>query len=213
MSELLKDLTVEGFADITASDAPAPGGGSVSAMAGAMGAALAAMVANLTIGKKKYAAVEEEMKTLAAKATDIKKRLIEGIDKDASSFNLYMDALGMPKDTEEQKEARKAKMQEGLKAAAKVPMECAETVAEIFPIAKAVVENGNTNAVTDGLIAAMMARTAVIGAVLNVRINLGSIQDDDFVTEYAAKCLELEKLAVLQEREILGMKELSNQIL
>ena len=122
MSELLKDLTVEGFADITASDAPAPGGGSVSAMAGAMGAALAAMVANLTIGKKKYAAVEEEMKTLAAKATDIKKRLIEGIDKDASSFNLYMDALGMPKDTEEQKEARKAKMQEGLKAAAKVPM-------------------------------------------------------------------------------------------
>ncbi|MBP3215948.1 MAG: cyclodeaminase/cyclohydrolase family protein, partial [Clostridium sp.] len=127
MAELLKDLTCEGFADITLSDAPAPGGGSVSALAGALGAALAGMVANLTIGKKKYEEVQDEMKELAAQAAALQKELIADIDKDSTSFNIYMDAIGMPKDTEEQKAARKAKMQEGLKAAAQVPLSCAET--------------------------------------------------------------------------------------
>lgn len=212
MAELLKNMTVEGFADLTASDAPAPGGGSVSANAGALAAALAGMVANLTIGKKKYEEVEDEMKVLAEKADALRKELIEDIDKDSSSFNIYMEAIGMPKDTEEQKEARKAKMQEGLKAAAKVPMECAETAAKIFAISEAVVAKGNTNAVTDGLVSAMMARTAVIGALLNVKINLGSIKDEAFVAEYTAKCEQLEKTAIEEEKKILGMSELSDKL-
>ena len=159
----LKDLTIESFAEITASDAPAPGGGSVSAMAASIGAALAEMVANLTIGKAKYAEVEEEMKALSAEAAVLRKELILAIQKDTESFNLYMDALSMPKDTDEQKAARKEAMQNGLKEAAKVPLSVAGTAIKIFPIAEAVVARGNSNAVTDGLVGTMMTRTGILG--------------------------------------------------
>lgn len=208
----LKNLSVEEFAAVTASDAPAPGGGSVSALAGSLGAALAEMVANLTVGKAKYAEVEDEMKELSAKGAEIRKDLIAGIQKDTESFTLYMNALGMPKDTDEQKAARREAMQNGLKEAAKVPLEVAETAAKIFPIAEAVVKHGNTNAVTDGLVASMMARTAVIGALFNVKINLGSIRDEAFVSEMAAKVEALEKLAITSEQAILKSCELSNNL-
>lgn len=208
----LKNLSVEEFAAVTASDAPAPGGGSVSALAGSLGAALSEMVANLTVGKAKYAEVEDEMKELSAKGAEIRKELIAGIQKDTESFTLYMNALGMPKDTDEQKAARREAMQNGLKEAAKVPLEVAETAAKIFPIAEAVVKRGNTNAVTDGLVASMMARTAVIGALFNVKINLGSIKDEAFVAEMAAKVEALEKLAITSEQAILKSCELSNNL-
>lgn len=212
MSEMLKDMSVEQFIDVTASDAPAPGGGSVSALIGALGAALAGMVAGLTIGKKKYVGVEEEMKTLAAQAEEIRKELVEAIDRDSSSFNEFMAAMGMPKDTEEEKAARTQAMQNGLKNAAKVPYAVAETAAKIFPLARAVIERGNTNAVTDGLVAAMSARTAVIGAGLNVKINLGSIKDEAFVKEYSEKVKVLETQAIAQEKEIFALSELTNQL-
>lgn len=205
----LKNLSVEEFVSVTASDAPAPGGGSVAALAGALGAALAEMVTNLTIGKEKYADVEAEMKELSAKAAEIRNELIEGIQKDTESFNQYMAALKLPKGTEEEKAVRREAMQNGLKAAAKVPLEVAETAAKIFPIAESVVKRGNSNAVTDGLVAAMMARTAVIGALFNVKINLGSIKDEAFVAELAAKVAELETLAVESEKAILKANELA----
>ena len=208
----LKNLSVEEFAAVTASDAPAPGGGSVSALAGALGAALAEMVANLTVGKAKYAEVEDEMKELSAKGAEIRSELIAGIQKDTESFTLYMNALGMPKDTDEQKAVRREAMQNGLKEAAKVPLEVAETAAKIFPIAEAVVKRGNTNAVTDGLVASMMARTAVIGALFNVKINLGSIKDEAFVADMAAKVKALEELAITSEQAILKACELSNEL-
>lgn len=205
----LKNLSVEEFVSVTASDAPAPGGGSVAALAGALGAALAEMVTNLTIGKEKYADVEAEMKELSAKAAEIRNELIEGIQKDTESFNQYMAALKLPKGTEEEKAVRRETMQNGLKAAAKVPLEVAETAAKIFPIAEAVAKRGNTNAVTDALVATMMARTAVIGALFNVKINLGSIKDEVFVAELAAKVAELEKQAVESEKAILKANELA----
>lgn len=208
----LKDLTVEGFVDVTASDAPAPGGGSVAALAGALAAALAEMVANLTVGKAKYADVEGEMKTLAADGAALRKELVAAIQKDSTSFNLYMDAIGMPKDTDEEKAVRKEAMQNGLKAAAKVPLSVAETAFKIFPIAEAVVERGNTNAVTDGLVASMMARTAVIGALFNVKINLGSIKDEAFVAELAAQVKALEEKAIAYEAKILKSSELSDKL-
>jgi len=208
----LKNLSVEEFAAVTASDAPAPGGGSVSALAGALGAALAEMVANLTVGKAKYAEVEGEMKELSAKGAEIRSELIAGIQKDTESFTMYMNALGMPKDTDEQKAVRREAMQNGLKEAAKVPLEVAETAAKIFPIAEAVVKRGNTNAVTDGLVASMMARTAVIGALFNVKINLGSIKDEAFVADMAAKVKALEELAITSEQAILKACELSNEL-
>ena len=208
----LKDLTVEGFVDVTASDAPAPGGGSVSALAGALAAALAEMVANLTVGKAKYAEVEGEMKELAASGAALRKELVEDIQKDSTSFNLYMDAIGMPKDTDEEKAARREAMQNGLKAAAQVPLSVAETAYKIFPIAEAVESRGNTNAVTDGLVAAMMARTAVIGALFNVKINLGSIKDEAFVADLSAKVKSLEEQAIAYEQKILKASELSDQL-
>lgn len=168
----LKNLSVEEFAAVTGSDAPAPGGGSVAALAGGLGAALAEMVANLTIGKAKYADVEEEMKGLAAEGAALRKELIDSIQKDTESFTAYMNALGMPKNTGEEKAARKEAMQNGLKEAAEVPLAVAETALKIFHVAGAVVERGNANAVTDGLVASMMARTAVLSALLNVKINL-----------------------------------------
>ncbi len=209
----LKDLTVEQFIDVTASDAPAPGGGSVAALAGGLGVALAEMVANLTIGKAKYADVDAEMRELAAQAAELRVELTAAIQKDTESFTMYMDALGMPKDTDEEKAARRDAMQNGLKEAAKVPLAVAETAVKIFPIAAAVVAKGNTNAVTDGLVAAMMARTAVLGALLNVKINLGSIKDEAFVAELAAKVKELEEKAAACEKEILAGSELSASFL
>lgn len=204
----LKELTIESFAALTASDAPAPGGGSVSAVAGVLGAALSEMVANLTIGKAKYAEVEEEMKALAAKAAEVRAKLLEDIQKDTEAFNLYMEALGMPKGTEEEKALRKEAMQNGLKEAAKVPLAAAKTAAEIFPIAEAVVQKGNKNAVTDGLVSTMLARTAVLGALLNVKINLGSITDEVFVADMQKEVDRLTELAVTSEQRILAMTDL-----
>lgn len=208
----LKDLSIEEFAALAAFDAPAPGGGSVSAVAGALAAALAEMVANLTVGKAKYADAEEEMKEIAAKGAEIRKTLVDDIERDSESFTLYMKALGMPKDTEEQKAVRREAMQNGLKEAARVPLSVARTAAEIFPLAEAVIARGNTNAVTDGLVAAMMARTAVIGALFNVKINLGSIKDEEFRAEMEKEVSRLEAEAVEYEKRILKSSELSDSL-
>lgn len=208
----MKDFTVEQFIDVTASAAPAPGGGSVAALAGALGVALAEMVANLTIGKEKYADVDREMRHIQASAAEVRKELTDLIQKDTESFTAYMNALKMPKETEKQKAARRDAMQNGLKEAAEVPLAIAESALKIFPIAEAVVKKGNKGAVTDGLVAAMMARTAVISALLNVRINLGSIKDEVFVAELAAKVKTLETQAVESEKKILACSELSAEI-
>ena len=208
----LKDLTIEEFAKVTASDAPAPGGGSVAAAAGSLAAALAEMVANLTIGKEKYAEAENEMRELAEKGQAIREKLIADIQRDSSSFNLYRAALRMPKDTEEEKAARREAMQRGLKEAAVVPLSVAETAAEIFPLAEAAVARGNANAVTDGLVSAMMARTAVLSALLNVKINLNSIKDEAFRADMEKQVKGLEKTASEYEAKILKSSELSPEI-
>ena len=205
----LKDLTIAQFVDATASDAPAPGGGGVAALAGCLGMALAEMVANLTIGKAKYADVEEEMKSLVVQAEVIREELLSSVQKDHESFTAYMEALKLPKDTEEEKAVRREAMQNGLKEATAVPLYVAETSAKIFPIAKTVVEKGNKNAVSDGLMAAMLARTAVLSALLNVKINLGSIKDETFVAQMTAKVETLESQARTCEQEILAGNELS----
>lgn len=208
----LKDLSVEAFADVTASDAPAPGGGSVAAVAGSLAAALAEMVANLTIGKKGYEEQEAEMKRLAAEGALIRETLIADIRRDSDSFNAFMDAMAMPKDTEEQQAARRSKMQECLKAAAEVPLSAAETACKIFPIAEAVVKSGNKNAVTDGLVSALLARSAVLGALLNVRINLASIRDEAFVAAMRARVTELERTAQESEKKVLQLSDLTSDI-
>lgn len=170
------------------------------------------MVANLTIGKEKYAEAENEMRELAEKGQAIREKLIADIQRDSSSFNLYMAALRMPKDTEEEKAARREAMQRGLKEAAVVPLSVAETASEIFPLAEAAVARGNANAVTDGLVSAMMARTAVLSALLNVKINLNSIKDEAFRADMEKQVKGLEKTASEYEAKILKSSELSPEI-
>lgn len=211
--EELKCLSAEEFAARTATSAPVPGGGSVAALAGALAAALSEMVANLTIGKAKYADVEDEMKTLAQEGAAIRQELIDGIKKDSTSFGGYMKALSMPKETEEQIAARKEAMQLGLKEASEAPLEIAEAAARIFPIAEAVVLRGNKGAVSDGLVSAMLARSAVLSALLNVKINLKSIKDETYAAATAERVKMLEEQALSMEKQILAVSDLTNQLL
>jgi formiminotetrahydrofolate cyclodeaminase len=199
----MKNMTVSQFADSVASNEPVPGGGSVAAVCGTLSAALSEMVANLTVGKKKYAEFENEMKEIKEKALVLRNKLIDYIEKDSVAYNKVMNAYKLPKETEEEKTLRKQEIEDSSKLAATVPLEVAYASYEILPLTEAVVLRGNSNAVTDGLVAAMLARTAVLSALLNVRINLGSIDDEEFVREYKAKSDELEVNTFAYEKKIL----------
>ena len=205
----MKNMTVEQFAMQTASNEPVPGGGSISALAGALAAALTEMVAGLTIGKKKYAEVEEEMKKAVAPMHEICEHLLDDIKRDSESFDLYMQALTLPKETEEEKAARTKAMQDGLKAAVAVPLSVAKRAYEVMPYAEVMVTKGNKTAVTDALVATMMARTAVLGALFNVKINLESITDEAFVEETAKEVAVIEKNALAYEKKILAQAGVS----
>ncbi|MGN0400398.1 MAG: cyclodeaminase/cyclohydrolase family protein [Blautia sp.] len=208
----MKKMTVEEFAMQTASNEPVPGGGSISALAGALAAALTEMVAGLTIGKKKYADVEEEMKEAVAPMHEICEHLLDDIKRDSESFDLYMQALTLPKETEEEKAARQEAMQNGLKAAVAVPLSVAKRAYEVMPYAETMVVKGNKTAVTDALVATMMARTAVLGALFNVKINLESIKDQAFVEETAKEVAVLEKKAIEYEQKILAQAGVSKSV-
>lgn len=199
----MKNMTINEFANSVASNDPVPGGGSVAAICGTLSAALSEMVANLTIGKKKYAEYENEMIEIKDKALVLKNKLIDYIEKDSIAYNKVMEAYKLPKEEEDERNIRKQAIEESSKLAAAVPMEVAEISYEILPLAEAVVKRGNSNAITDGLVAAMLARTAVLSAILNVRINLGSIEDQEFVNRYKEKSDKLEANTCAYEKKIL----------
>ena len=201
---MLANKTIKEFLEATASDAPVPGGGSIAALSASISAALVEMVAGLTIGKKGYEEVEAEMKEvkeIAAKATA---GFVADIDKDADSFDEFMKAMKMPKATDEEKAARSAAMQAAIVDAAEVPLSVAEAAFNFMKYTEVMVEKGNQNAVTDGAVAAMMARTAVISALYNVKINLGSIKDEAKVAELSAKVKEIESKVNEVEASILA---------
>jgi glutamate formiminotransferase / formiminotetrahydrofolate cyclodeaminase len=181
----LMAMTVDAFVDEVSSDSPAPGGGSVAALAGALAAALAAMVANLTVGKKGYEATWEAMSALALRAQAVKARLARAVDEDTDAFNAVMEAMKLPKKSPEESAAREAALQEGYKAAVRVPLETAEACVEALALAKEAV-GGNRNSASDAGVAALMARAGVHGAALNVLINLGSINDAAYVASMKA---------------------------
>lgn len=199
----MKNLTLLEFADLVASNEPVPGGGSVAAVCGTLAAALSQMVANLTIGKKKYTEHEQEMNEIKEKAMALKDKLIDYIEKDSLAYNKVMDAYKLSKDTEEEKEVRKLAIEEGSKLAAQIPLEVAKVSYEIFPLAEAIVLRGNQSAITDALVACMLTRTAVLSAILNVRINLGSINDEKFTKEYKEKSDKIEQDTYTYEKKIL----------
>ena len=205
----MKNMTIQEFAMQTASNEPVPGGGSISALAGSLAAALTEMVAGLTIGKKKYADVEEEMKEAVEPMKAVCAQLLDDIKRDSESFDQYMQALTLPKETEDEKEARTEAMQNGLKAAVEVPLSVAKAACGILPYAETMVVKGNKTAVTDALVATMMARTAVLGAGFNVKINLESIKDQEYVDRIGKEVAELEKQAIEQEKKILAQAQVS----
>lgn len=188
----LTDLTVTKFCEVTASEAPTPGGGSISALSGALAASLAEMVANLSLPKD--GSPSPEFSAIKEKASSLQTRLLTLVEKDAESFDCVMAAFKLPKATEEEKQQRKEKIQEALKLASKVPQEVALVSTEIFELIPTLLE-GNQNAITDAMIAAMNARNAVLGALLNARINLGSIKDDVYVKTTLRNIEKSEKMA------------------
>ncbi len=203
----LVEQRVIDFVAATASKAPTPGGGAIAALTAATGAALAEMVANLTFGKKGYEAVQTEMEVLQAKAEAIRKRMLELSQADADVFNIFMNALGLPKNTDEEKAARTAAIQQAYKDAAMVPFEIGELANQIFDLAELASRKGNQNLITDGIIAAINARAAVKSAFLNVRINLSGIKDESFVAELISKMYAIEKDLDVKESSIIGLYE------
>lgn len=205
---MLADMNVKEFLEKTASNAPVPGGGSVAALSAGVAAALTEMVANLTVGKKGYEDAEEEMKEVIKKGSSYRHQFVEDIDKDSDAFNEVMAAFKLPKETDEDKEARKNAIQAGTKSATLVPLQVAKDAFEMMELIEKVVERGNKNAVTDGAVAAMMARTAVLSALYNVKINLGSIKDAAFVEGVTKEMEELEAKVGVVESQILSKVQL-----
>ena len=200
---MLTELTIKEFINKVISNDPVPGGGSVSALNGALAGALAAMVANLTIGRKKYAEVNDIMVELSSRFEKLSSRLIEDVDRDSDAYNRVFAAFKMPKDTDEEKQVRSEAIQRETKYAAQVPMEVARAVYEVLPMIDTVAQKGNSNAVTDACVSMMCARTAILGALLNVRINLTSIKDEVFVTAMRKEADTIETHTILQEQALL----------
>lgn len=201
---MLIDLTVKDFLNETASNAPVPGGGSISALHGAIAASLTEMVARLTIGKKKYVQVEGQMHTVITEANNIRERMLDYIDKDSLAYDKVFAAFKLPKETDEEKAVRSQVIQDATKEAALVPMQVAEIITSVMEGITYVAENGNRNAVTDACVAMMTARTCVLGALLNVRINLTSITDQTFVDRLTKRADFLEDEAIRIEKHLLN---------
>lgn len=197
------DLTLKDFLQKVASSDPVPGGGSIAALNGALASALAAMVANLTLGKKKYAEVQDRMQAIAREAEDLMNAFLVDVDRDSDAYNRVFSCFKMPKDTDEEKAARRAAIQQATKYAAQVPMEVARRAHALMPRIAEVALTGNRNAVTDACVAMMSARNAVLAALLNVRINLTSLDDKDFAQALQTEADELERLALSQEQTLL----------
>ncbi|HVZ49723.1 MAG TPA: glutamate formimidoyltransferase [Gemmatimonadaceae bacterium] len=183
--------SLAGFVDEVASSAPVPGGGSVSAHVGALGGALAEMVAGLTVGRKKYAAVDEEMRSLAVRAATLRERLATLVQADADAYGLVSAAYKLPKATPEEQVARNAAIQAALMKAAEVPLETARACADVAGLAAACGEKGNTNAASDAGVAALLAEAACRGAAYNVRINVAGMPDKEAGAPLATEAMRL----------------------
>ena len=199
---MLIHQTVAEFLDTTASSAPAPGGGSVSALAGALGAALTSMVCRLTIGKKKYAAVEPAMHETLLAAEDIRNQCLSLIDQDTAAFNGVMAAFGLPKETEEQKTARQRSIHDATRQATLVPLELMRSLERMLGLVATVAEQGNVNSRSDAGVAALLVGSAARGAALNVYVNLGGLPDDAFRKETRHETERLEQKIVTEADRI-----------
>jgi len=200
----LIQMTLAQFADTTASEAPAPGGGSIAAYAGALGAALATMVANLSAHKRGWDDRWEEFSAHAEKGLTLQDKLMQLVDRDTAAFDAIMTAYGMPKATDAQQSQRHKAIQDATRNAIDIPMQVAQLAHDGLAMAADMANDGNPNSVTDAGVGAMCLRTAVLGAVLNARINCGDLEDADYVAQIESQCAKLVQGAMRQEAEILA---------
>lgn len=191
MSTRIKDASIEQFLEGLASKSATPGGGSAAAIMGAMGAALVSMVCNLTVGKKNYESVSEEMEALLPRLEDLRNRLVEMVAADVEAFDKVMAAYGLPKETDADKLSRSAAIQEALQNATRVPLQCAHACVEVIQLSLIAAEKGNKNVISDAGVAVVAAHAALRSAALNVQVNIGTIKDEAFVINAAR---ELENL-------------------
>ena len=204
-TESLVDMTCRAFADETASESPAPGGGSIAAYMGALGAALATMVANLSSHKAGWDDRWEEFSDWAVKGQKIKDELLFLVDEDTNAFNKVMDAFGLPKTTDEEKAARTAAIQLATRYATEIPFRTMERTFDAFEIIKEMAEHGNPNSASDAGVGALCARSAVMGAYLNVKTNAAGLKDREFADDLVARGAEIERRANELEAEIMAI--------
>jgi glutamate formiminotransferase/formiminotetrahydrofolate cyclodeaminase len=195
------------FVEETASESPAPGGGSIAAYMGAMGAALGTMVANLSSHKRGWDERWEEFSDWAEKGKYYHDQLLRMVDEDTNAFNLIMDAFGLPKKTDADKAARKQAIQDATKYAIEVPFKTMELCHDSMEVMKAMAEFGNPNSVTDAGVGALAAMAGVRGAFLNVKINTADMEDKDFVNDVIARGTDIVNRAAVLEQEILAVVE------
>ncbi len=181
------DWTIESYLDRLASAEPEPGGGSVAALVGALGAALVTMVTDLTLGKEKYAGVQDAVAEIRAGAEKLRGELQELVTLDAIAYGAVATAMKLPKDTDPQKAERDRALQDALVGAAEIPLKVAEAAAEVARLSLPAAEKGNVNAVSDAGVAVLLAEAAAQSAALNVKINLAWITDEDFKREARAR--------------------------
>lgn len=199
----LVNMQLNAFADETASESPAPGGGSIAAYVGALGASLATMVANLSSHKTGWDERWEEFSNWAAKGQEYKNELVKLVDADTAAFNKIMDAFGLPKGTEEEKATRTQAIQDATRYAIEIPFKVMETAAASMEVVKAMAEIGNPNSVSDAGVGALCVRSAVMGAFMNVRINASGYNDKTYVADIIAKGKAIEDKTIAMEAEVL----------
>ncbi len=207
----LVDMTLTEFADETASESPAPGGGSISAYVSALGVSLGTMVANLSSHKRGWDDRWEEFSDLAEKGMAIQQELLKLVDEDTNAFNKIMDAFGLPKSTDDEKKVRKQAIQEATKYAIEIPFRVMKKSHESLEVIHAMAETGNPNSVSDAGVGALCVRSAVMGAYLNVKINAAGLDDKAFVEKILSEGKEIEMKTIEQEREILGIVNKKNE--
>jgi formiminotetrahydrofolate cyclodeaminase len=199
--------SLQTFLDQVASVEPAPGGGSVAALSGALAASLVAMVCRLTIGKKGYESVGDEMQEILPRAEKLQCELRDLMQADTDAYSRVMDAYKLPKITDDEKIARSRAIQDALKHASDIPLRVAELCAQVLELARPVAEKGNKNAASDCGVGALMAGAGLRGAALNVSINLGAIIDELYVTRHRTRVTKLITEAEQTKREILKTVE------
>lgn len=203
----LTDLSSREFLTELASAAPVPGGGGAAALAGALAAALSSMVANLTIGKEKFAAQEEEVRALLSAAEKTRVKLLELAESDAAVFAEFMNCYKLPKGTDEEKATRTAAVCKAAKQAAEVPLEIARVAMEVLLIADKLVLCGNPGVITDAACSGLLARAALRCAEYNVRINLGLTKDESYNEQITAELISMQQKALTAEEHLLAVTD------